>query len=70
MTELAATLRDLAESRAAAAQLADATELERYPDNGDGKRVWANHASVWLYPGDRVLVVNTLAAAVGTSSSR
>lgn len=32
-------------------------ELERYPENGDGRRVWARHASVWLRPGDRIVVI-------------
>lgn len=43
----------------AQAMVADATVLEEYPESGDGKRVWALHAQTWLYPGDKILVINT-----------
>ena len=37
--------------------LAEATTLEEY-EGTDGRRQWADRASVWLYPGDRLVVIN------------
>lgn len=40
----------------------DHNEIERY--DGDGKhRQWGRHTTTWLYPGDRVWVVNMQSVA-------
>lgn len=38
-------------------RLNQATVLEEYSGT-DGRRQWAHHASTWLYPGDKIVIMH------------